>query len=309
MGWGTIVFRSALLSLAGNRAARKLAGKYGLKLGARRFIAGLTLEEALSRSRELNARGISVTLDHLGEGISKLTEATAFAAAYAELLEGIAAAGVSGSVSLKPTQMGLGLDAEQAYGNVRGIAGVARRLGLSVTLDMEDSACTDATIGIVRRLREEGYDNVGTVLQAYLYRTTADLETLTRDGVELRLVKGAYKEPRRIAYPKLADVDDNFIRMIRARLDSGVYTAIGTHDDKIVAWTKAYAESRGIPRDRFEFQMLYGVRTALQEQLAAEGYAVRCYVPYGRMWYPYFVRRLAERPANLLFILRSGFRR
>lgn len=309
MGWGTMLFRSALLSLAGNRAARKLAGKYGLKLGARRFIAGLTLEEALARSRELNAQGIAVTLDHLGEGISRLSEASSFAGAYAELLEGIAAGGVTGSVSLKPTQMGLGLDAAQAYANIRGIADVAGRLGLSVTLDMEDSACTDATIDIALRLREEGYRNVGTVLQAYLYRTMADLEALTRRGVELRLVKGAYKESRRVAYPKLADVNVNFMRMIRRRLDSGVYTAIATHDDHIIAWTKDYAASRGIPRDRFEFQMLYGVRSALQEQLAAEGYAVRCYVPYGRMWYPYFVRRLAERPANLLFILRSGFRR
>ncbi len=309
MGRGTKLFRAALLTLAGNRAANALAAKYGLRFGARRFIAGLTLDEALERTRELNEQGVAVTLDHLGESIARLEEASKYVDAYLALLEGISESGTRASVSLKPTQMGLRLDEERCFANVREIAGTAGRLGLSVTLDMEDSSCADATIGIARRLRAEGLRNVGTVLQAYLYRSMADLETLTREGVELRLVKGAYKESRRIAYPRLADVDDNFARMIRSRLDSGVYTAIATHDEKIVARTIEYAAKRGVPRDRFEFQMLYGVRAAMQERLAKEGYTVRCYVPYGRMWYPYFVRRLAERPANLLFIVKNAFRR
>ncbi|MFC5531325.1 proline dehydrogenase family protein [Cohnella yongneupensis] len=309
MGWGTRLFRSLLLSLAGNKFAEKLAMKYGLKLGASRFVAGQSLDEALDRVQAMNAQGISVTLDHLGEGITRLEEATEFKAQYISLLEGIARRQVDSTVSLKPSQMGLKLDPEQCYANIREIVATARRYGNSVTIDMEDSSCTDATIELTRRLHDEGLDNAGTVIQAYLYRSLADIDTLTRCGVSLRLVKGAYKEPKQLAFPKLTDVNDNFLRMIKLRLDGGSYTAIATHDERIIAWTKQYVRTRDVPLDHFEFQMLYGVRTMLQERLAAEGYTVRCYVPYGKMWYPYFVRRLAERPANVWFIIKNRFKR
>lgn len=309
MDWGTRIFRSLLLSLAGNKLAEKLAARYGLKLGANRFIAGITFEEALVRVRELNAQGIGVTLDHLGEGIRLAAEAAVYRDEYIRLMEDIRVANVQATISLKPTQMGLKLDAERCYANIRGIVAASRSQDKFVTLDMEDTTCTDATIGLVRRLRAEGLSNAGTVIQAYLYRSEEDVKQLTREGVELRLVKGAYKEPRTLAYPKLADVDANFLRLIKLRLDSGVYTAIATHDERIIDWTKRYAKDGGIPLGRFEFQMLYGVRTQLQQRLADEGYTVRCYVPYGRMWYPYFVRRLAERPANVMFIVKNRFRR
>lgn len=306
---GTRMFRSLLLSLAGNKLAEKLAAKYGFRLGANRFIAGLTQGEALVRVRELNAQGICATLDHLGEGIRLAAEAEGYRDEYIRLLDSIHDTNIQATVSLKPTQMGLKLDSEHCCANIRDIVAAARSRGNFVTLDMEDSTCTLATIDLVRGLRAEGLNNVGTVIQAYLYRSEEDVKQLTREGVTLRLVKGAYKEPRTLAYPKLADVDANFLRLIKLRLDSGAYTAIATHDERIIDWTKRYAAATGSPFDRFEFQMLYGVRPQLQQRLADEGYTVRCYVPYGRMWYPYFVRRLAERPANVMFILKNRFRR
>jgi proline dehydrogenase len=305
MGLGTKLFRSILLSLAGNRIAKRLATKYGMRLGAGRFVAGVSVEEALLRTQAMNSQGIAVTLDHLGEGIAHLAEAVAFKEEYLRLLEEIARTNLKASVSLKPTQMGLLLDPEQCYANIREIVLTAKQYGNEVTLDMEDNSCTDGTIKLVRRLHVEGLSNAGTVLQAYLYRSMEDLETLTHDGIPLRLVKGAYKEPRRIAYPRLSDVNDIMLRLIEKRLESGVYTAIATHDERMIDWTRHYVRTRSIPLERFEFQMLYGIRTKLQQQLAAEGFTVRCYVPYGRMWYPYFIRRLAERPANLLFILKN----
>ncbi|WP_027085157.1 proline dehydrogenase family protein [Cohnella panacarvi] len=309
MDLGTRIFRSLLLSLAGNKLAEKLAAKYGLKRGAQRFIAGRTLDEALARVRELNAQGIGVTLDHLGEGIRLTAEAAVYRDEYIRLVESIRGTNIQATVSLKPTQMGLKLDPENCYANIRDIVAAARSCSNFVTLDMEDTACTAATIGLVRRLRADGLSNVGTVIQAYLYRSEEDVERLTREGVTLRLVKGAYKEPRTLAYPRLTDVDANFLRLIKLRLDSGVYTAIATHDERIIDWTKRYADDCGITVDRFEFQMLYGIRSQSQKQLADEGYTVRCYVPYGRMWYPYFVRRLAERPANVMFIVKNRNRR
>ncbi|MBO9597607.1 MAG: proline dehydrogenase family protein [Cohnella sp.] len=309
MDWGTRIFRSLLLSLAGNKPAERLAAKYGLRLGANRFIAGLTLDEAVDRVRILNNQGICVTLDHLGEGIDRIAEADAYRNEYIRLLERISDTNIQATVSLKPTQMGLTLDPERCYANIRDIVAAAGSRDNFVTLDMEDTSCTAATIDLVRRLRAEGLSSVGTVIQAYLYRSEEDVRQLTREGVALRLVKGAYKEPRTLAYPKLTDVDANFLRLIELRLGSEAYTAIATHDERIIDWTKRYAYANVIPLDRFEFQMLYGVRSLLQKRLADEGYTVRCYVPYGRMWYPYFVRRLAERPANALFILKNRFRR
>lgn len=305
---GNKLFRSSLLALAGNRAIESLALKYGLQLGAGKFVAGETLEEALRQVRWLNAQGIVATLDHLGEGIRRLEEADSYREQYWLLLDGIRDSGVNANVSLKPTQMGLALDPQACMAYIRSIVVKARALGNFVRLDMENSPYTDATIDIMRRLHGEGLTNVGTVLQASLYRTEEDVRRLRT--YNLRLVKGAYKESRHIAYPLKADVDANFKRMIGSRLRSRMgYTAIATHDEAIIDWVKDLVNRERIPRSSFEFQMLYGVRATLQERLAREGYKIRCYVPYGRMWYPYFVRRLAERPANLLFVLKNMIRR
>ncbi|CAH1197901.1 Proline dehydrogenase [Paenibacillus plantiphilus] len=309
MDIGTRLFRSALLGLAGNRAARALSQKYGLKLGAGRFVAGETMEDALTHAKRLNAAGIKVTLDYLGESISSMEEAKESERAYMALLENIHREGIQGNVSLKPTQFGLALDQEQCGEGIRSVVKEAERYGLFVRLDMEDSPWTDATIALVRKLRAEGCCNVGTVIQAYLYRSELDVHQLSAEGINLRLVKGAYKEPRSVAFDSKRVVDANLRRLIAARLDSRAYTAIATHDEAIIRYTQSYARTRGIPRSVFEFQMLYGIRTPLQLALAKEGYTVRSYVPFGRSWYPYFVRRLAERPANLTFIMRSIFSR
>jgi proline dehydrogenase len=305
MDLGTKIFRSALLAIAGNKAAGAFALKYGLRLGANKFVAGETLEDALAKIQDLNSKGIVATLDHLGEGITRIEEAVDFREEYLRLLDGIDSSGVDSNVSLKPTQMGLALDAEACYNNIREIVVKAKQLNNFVRIDMEDTPYTDATINIMKKLHSEGLTNVGTVIQAYLYRTEEDISQLTDEGYNLRLVKGAYKEPAELAYPQLRDVDENFKRIIEARLSKRIYTGVATHDDKIIEWTKSFVKEKNIPLDVFEFQMLYGVRMQLQEDLVQEGYKVRCYVPYGRMWYPYFVRRLAERPANLAFVVKN----
>lgn len=305
MDIGNRLFRSALLGLAGNRAARALSKRYGMKLGARRFVAGETMEEAIVQAKRLNAEGIAVTLDFLGESVSSLEEAKTSELGYLELLRTIEREGINGNISLKPTQFGLALDRTACEEGIRTVVKEAARLGLFVRLDMEDSPWTDSTIGIVRKLHEEGYSNVGTVIQAYLYRSGRDVQAMTANKMNLRLVKGAYKESRRIAFETKREVDDNMRRLIKARLDSGVYTAIATHDQSIIRWVQSYTRMRAIPRSRFEFQMLYGIRNPLQRSLAKEGYTVRSYVPFGRSWYPYFVRRLAERPANVMFVVKS----
>ncbi|NTZ18361.1 proline dehydrogenase [Paenibacillus sp. JMULE4] len=305
MDIGTRLFRSALLALAGNRVVGKMAHRYGMKLGASRFVAGETADEALLQIRRLNAKGISATLDLLGESIRDLAEADRFKREYVTLLERIHHDALDSNVSLKPTQMGLALDPAACYAHIRDIVEKAQQLTNFVRIDMENSPYTDDTIAMVHRLHAEGLTRVGTVIQAYLYRSRLDVRQLTKAKVNLRLVKGAYRELGHLTYRSMDDVNANMKRLIRVRLDAGVYTAVATHDEQIIAWTKTYARRNGIPASRYEFQMLYGVRVPLQEQLAREGYKVRCYVPYGRMWYPYFVRRVAERPANLWFVLKN----
>ncbi|BBH24879.1 proline dehydrogenase [Paenibacillus baekrokdamisoli] len=305
----TQFFRSILLALAGNRAVEALALKYGLKLGASQFVAGESLEEALEQVRLLNAKGILTTLDHLGEGIRQLSEAAVYKDEYIKLLHHIRATGAYANVSLKPTQLGLALDPEAAYTHIREIVTHAKSFGNFVRMDMENSPYTDATIQIMKRLHTEGLSNVGTVIQAYLYRSEEDIHLLTEEGFNLRLVKGAYKEAKSIAYPKLSEVDENFKRIIAHRLRSTIYTGVATHDEKIIEWVKSFVKQERISRSTYEFQMLYGIRMPLQERLAREGYTVRCYVPYGRMWYPYFVRRLAERPANMWFLVKNMIKR
>lgn len=306
---GIRLFRSVILGLAGNPAAAALSRKYGMKLGASRFVAGQTRDEALNRAQELNAQKLVVTMDHLGEGVRTDNEADGYKTEYCALITAMKERGIKGNVSLKPTQMGLALHEERTHARIRAIVQTAAGCGMFVRLDMEDSPYTDRTLRIVAKLRAEGLTNVGPVIQAYLRRSDHDLKALTSARVNVRLVKGAYKEPARIAYPKRGDVDSNFKRLIRSRLDSGVYTAIATHDEKIIDWVKTYVKRRCIPHSAFEFQMLYGIRTPLQLALAEQGYTVRSYVPYGTMWYPYFVRRLAERPANVGFVVRSLLKR
>ncbi|MEC0123602.1 proline dehydrogenase family protein [Paenibacillus pabuli] len=307
MSIGTEMYRKTLLTVAGNKAVENLSIKYGKKL-AGKFIAGNTLEEALEEIRALNNKGIMATLDHLGEGITQLKEAALYRDEYVRLVEGIARQGADSNVSLKPTQMGLALNPEEGYNNIRAVAVKAKTHDLFVRIDMEDSPFTQATLDIVRRLHAEGLDNTGTVLQAYLHRTVEDTRDMIREGIRLRLVKGAYKEPASVAYQSASEVIDQFKTMIRSHLDQGVYTAVASHDDNIITWTKQYAKDRGISPNAFEFQMLYGLRMSEQERLAREGYRIRCYVPYGTMWYPYYTRRLAEKPANLWMVVKNMFR-
>ncbi len=301
------VARRALLGVAGNRTVAHLATRYGMRLGASRFVAGETLDAAMAAVADLNSRGISATLDHLGESVTEAAEARAAADSYLDLLDAIQRSGVDANVSLKLTAMGLAIDPALAEANLRRILARAQAAGNFVRIDMEDSPYTQITIDLTEKFFAE-FGNVGTVIQSYLYRSEADTADLTARGISLRLVKGAYKEPAAVAYPKKADVDAALRRLIELRLLSGVYTAVATHDEAMIAFTKEFAARHQVGRDRFEFQMLYGIRSGLQQQLAREGYKVRCYVPYGGQWYPYFVRRLAERPANVLFILRSMLR-
>lgn len=305
MNLGTKLFRSVLLALAGNNVVASLLEQQGLKLGAKRFVAGETLDEAMEQTAKLNRLGISVTLDHLGEGIRDFSEAKAYKEAYLRVLRRIYEEKADAHVSLKPTQMGITLQPEAGYAHIRDIVRKAQETGSFVRIDMENSPYTDTTIQIVRRLHDEGMTAVGTVIQAYLYRSPKDVEKLTDECINLRLVKGAYQEPKTLAYPRKPDVDEQFNQLIQSRLDSGVYTAIATHDRSIIEWTKRYTADHQIPRTAFEFQMLYGVGMKLQEQLAQEEYKVRCYVPFGTKWYSYFIRRLAERPANVWFILKN----
>lgn len=303
------IYRSILLGLAGNSAAEAFALRFGMRLGASRFVAGTSLDEAVAAVKQLNAKGITVTLDHLGEGIKRIEEADVYRDAYITLLKRIQSEKINGNVSLKPTQMGLALDPVSTLARIRAITEEAHKHSLFVRLDMEDSPYTSATIDIVRQLHQEGLYRVGTVIQAYLYRSAVDVKRLTDDNINLRLVKGAYKESPEMAFGKRGDVNASYKRLIKMRLESGVYTAIATHDDSMINWARNYAERKKIPRSSYEFQMLYGIREPLQEALAREGYTVRCYVPYGERWYPYFVRRLAERPANAIFIARNMWRR
>lgn len=300
-------YRKTMLTLAGHALVRSMTVKYGKRL-ASRFIAGQSLPAALSVVKKLNNKGIMATLDHLGEGIRHVSEAEAYRTEYVNLLAGIAEQGINANVSLKPTQMGLALDPEACYANIKTVVKHAASLGNFVRLDMEDSPYTDATLHIVRRLHEEGLRNVGTVLQAYLRRTAADAERCLAEGISLRLVKGAYKEPSAIAYRQSSEVAERFKELIRLHLDRGVYTAIATHDDSLIRYAKRYAAERRIPSTEFEFQMLYGLRMNEQANLALQGYRVRCYVPYGEMWYPYYARRLAEKPGNLWLVLRNLLR-
>ncbi len=271
---------------------------------ATRFVAGETLDQALAVSRKLNSEGITVTLDCLGESVTSLEEAAQARDVYVGTLSAIHDSGIQGNVSLKLTQFGLDLSAEQCLANVGILACRAAELGSFVRVDMESSEYTDRTLHLVRTLFGR-HPVVGVVIQAYLRRSRKDVEELCARGIRVRLCKGAYLEPPGVAFPHKADVDRNFVELMKILLASGTYPAIATHDEAMIEATTAFAAERKISKDAFEFQMLYGIRRDLQRQLIAEGYRLRLYVPFGRAWYPYYMRRLAERPANVFFILRN----
>ncbi len=295
-------------TLAGSQNLKRLASRYGMRRPdsfARRFIAGETVDEAIGAARTLEGRGLAVTLDYLGESVGTIAEADAATRAYLAVMDRIAAAGITRNVSLKLTQLGLTIDRATSVDNLRRIldAGAAREF--FVRIDMENSPYTDVTLGVFETMWQQGYRNAGTVLQSYLRRSEADATRLNGLGARVRLVKGAYNEPRDVAYQSKAEVDAAFVRLMQVLLSEGHYPAIATHDPAMVDATRAFARERGIPSDRYEFQMLYGIRRDLQTALLAGGYRVRVYVPFGREWFPYFMRRLGERPANVGFVVRG----
>ncbi len=272
---------------------------------ARRFIAGETIDEAVECVKDLPGKGLHLTLDYLGESVSSAAAASAASADYVQIIAAIVASGIERNISLKLTQLGLDVDRATAVDNMRRILEPADAHGFFVRIDMENSPYTDATLDILDTLWRQGHRNVGTVIQSYLKRSDADIRKLNLQGVRVRLVKGAYQEPRDVAYQKKSEVDGAFVDLMQALLDEGTYPAIATHDPDMLDATKAYAKSKGYANDRFEFQMLYGIRRDLQTALVKEGYRVRVYVPFGKQWYPYFMRRLGERPANVAFVVKG----
>jgi proline dehydrogenase len=312
---GEAWLRSLLLYLSSASWARAMmTGFAPAWMVVRRFVAGETVDEAMMAAQELNSRGMPVTVDFLGESVRDASEANAACEQILYLLDRMHATGIDANVSLKLSQLGLKLDENLAVHNLRRILERARQYGRRVRVDMEESAVVDVTLDIFRRLRHgEGFDNVGVVIQSYLYRSEEDVRQLVKEGAWVRLVKGAYKEPVDVAYPDKADVDASFVRLVEMMLGpearaNGVYLAVASHDDKMIAATQRYASEHNVPRDAYEFQMLYGIRRERQAELVSQGYRVRIYVPYGAAWYPYFMRRLAERPANLWFFVSSFFK-
>ncbi len=313
------MLRPLFLYLSRNDLARRFVMGFPLaRRASLRFVAGETLDDAMAAVRAFQARGIHATMDHLGENVYNEADTRRAADEYVELLERIhQEGGWNGHIphcSVKLTQLGLDIGPDLAEENLERVVAKAQEIGTFVRIDMESSDYTDATLEIYRRLRSR-YDNLGVVIQAYLYRSERDVRQLIEEGIaNIRLCKGAYKEPPTIAFPKKADVNTNFVNLMelllsREALEKGAYLAVATHDEKMIAATRAWEAAHQVPRDRFEFQMLHGIRRDLQEKLAAEGYTVRIYIPYGTEWYPYFMRRLAERPANVWFIVSNLFRR
>jgi proline dehydrogenase len=298
-------------SLAQVRALQRLASRYGMAPGtgfARRFIAGESVEEAVAAVKGVQAQGLLLTLDYLGESVATAEEADAATRDYLRILDTIVASGIERNVSLKLTQLGLDVDRATCVDNLRRILDPATEHGFFVRIDMENSPYTDVTLQIFETLWGQGYRNIGVVLQSYLMRTEADVRRINQFGARIRLVKGAYKEPKTVAYQNKSEVDEAYVRLMELLLDEGTYPAIATHDPAMIDATKAYVARKGYAKDRFEFQMLYGIRRDLQTSLARDGYRMRIYVPFGSQWFPYFMRRLGERPANVGFVLKSMFR-
>jgi proline dehydrogenase len=297
--------KSIFLYLSTNDAFKSFLTRFkSFNNVTRRFVAGEQLADAVAAIKMLNQKHMTASFDHLGESIRSEAETRNEVDEYLRVLEGINQNSLDSNVSVKLTQLGLDVSSTLTYQNTRAIVEAAARIQNFVRIDMEDSPKTDATLDIFKRLRAE-FNNVGIVIQSYLYRSEKDVEDLLKAGARIRLCKGAYKEPESVAFPKKADVDSNYLKLMRILLSSGLYHGIATHDENMLNETKRFALERGIANDQFEFQMLYGVRRDLQDQLVAEGYRLRVYVPYGLSWYPYFMRRLAERPANVWFVMRN----
>ncbi len=295
-------------SLSNSRTLKRLASRHGIsgpRAFARRFIAGEHLDDAIAALREIQAQGLHSTLDYLGESVGSLAAAETATREYLTLIDTVDRAGVERNLSLKLTQLGLDVDRAMCVDNLRKILHAAGRCGFFVRIDMESSAHTEVTLDIFETLWKLGDRNVGVVLQSCLYRTEQDFERVNVLGARIRLVKGAYREPRSVAHQLKSDVDAAYVRLARRLLTEGTYPAIATHDEAILAEVKRFADERGVGKDAFEFQMLYGIRRDLQKALRDAGYRMRVYVPFGKEWFPYFMRRLGERPANVAFVLRA----
>src|SRR6476659_7483394 len=305
-----MITRSALLYLSRKEGLKEFAtGFRPFKKLTTRFVAGETIDEVVQYIRAINNERCTASFDHLNEAVGSPGEAEQEVAEYLRILARIDETGIESNVSIKLTQFGLGLEPELAYKNARRVVEAAHGSGNFVRVDMEDSSVTQVTIDIFKRLRAEfGLNDVGIVLQSYLRRTYADAQEMIKLPARIRICKGAYNEPPEVAFPHKKDVDDNYVRVMQLLLASGTYHGIATHDPKMIEATIQFAQREGIGKEAFEFQMLYGVRRDLQRQLAKDGYNMRVYVPYGKHWYPYFMRRLAERPANIWFVMKNLFK-
>jgi len=305
-----MITRSALLYLSQQEGLKDFAARFTpFKKLTTRFVAGENIEEAIAVIRQINKRGCSASFDHLNESVTDEREAAAETREYLTVLSRIEETGINSNVSIKLSQFGLQIDPELAYRNARAIVADAASRGNFVRVDMEGSEVTQVTIDIFKRLRSEfGLNDVGIVLQSYLRRTMDDTREMLKIPARIRICKGAYKEPPEVAFPDKKDVDENYVRVMQLLLSSGIYHGIATHDPKMIEATIDYCQRQKIGKGAFEFQMLYGIRRDLQEKLAREGYNVRVYVPYGKHWYPYFMRRLAERPANIWFVMKNLFK-
>ena len=300
--------KALFYGLSRSTLLKRLASRYGMAGDdsfARRFIAGETVEEAIAAARALQGRGQLLTLDYLGESVGTIDAAAAATTEYVRLIDVIVASGIERNISLKLTQLGVDVDRATCVDNMRRILEPAQRHGFFVRIDMENSPYTDVTLDVFETLWQQQYRNVGVVLQSCLHRTEKDVRRMNGLGARVRLVKGAYKEPAAVAYRQKSEVDAAYVRLMRLLLDEGTYPAIATHDEAMLDATRGYAAERGLASDRYEFQMLYGIRRDLQDALAGNGYRMRIYVPFGQQWFPYFMRRLGERPANVGFVVRA----
>jgi proline dehydrogenase len=301
------MLRGTLLYLSEQPSLKRMFGGPLARPLVRRFVAGESLSEAIENVQKLNAAGVTATLDYLGESVNTAEEASIAATQYIAILHAIERAGAQCNASLKLTQMGLDVNRALCRRNVERIVAQAAQFDNFIRIDMEGSDYTQTTLDIFKSIFA-GYQNVGVVIQAYLYRSAADIHELNALGARVRLCKGAYNEPATVAFPDKDETDANFIKLMQLLLSEGSYPGIATHDEKMIEATREYAARQGIAPDRFEFQMLYGIRRDLQERIVRDGYRLRIYVPYGAEWYPYMMRRMAERPANLLFVLSGVLR-
>ena len=303
------MLKGTLLYLAQNKNVRNFVTHNRAARGvSSRFVAGEALDNAIEATRKLNSRGMHVSLDHLGENVSDAKEARSAAQDYINILDRIKQAGVDANISIKLTALGLDISRELCEQNVARILEYAQQFPIFVRIDMEGSAYTEQTVNITLRMHER-FEHVGTVIQSCMYRSKKDTEQLIAQGVRVRLVKGAYKEPKSVAFQNKSEVDHNYVRLMTMLLQHGNYPAIATHDEAIINATCKFARDNGISKTAFEFQMLYGIRRDLQEKLVSQGYNMRVYVPYGSQWYPYLMRRMSERPANLVFVMNNAIRK